>query len=85
MCLILIRFFQTDYESHGQGLSRRFNDAAAGGSPLMYYGDHLSPPDILEGLQAVLVHHADNHSNGSSSTPGWQSEQGRDHVHIHGH
>lgn len=95
MCLILVRLQcwlpLTDPEHHGQELSRRFSDPAAGGSPLRWFGDHLqykcSPLlyDLLEGLQAVLMHRADNHSNGSSSTPGWPSEQGRDHVHIHGH
>lgn len=95
MCLILVRVLcwlpLTDHEHHEQGLSRRFSDPAAGGSPLMWFGDHLQYKcapllcDLLEGLQAVLMHRADNHSNGSSSTPGWPSEPGGDHVHIHGH
>lgn len=81
----------TNQEHHGQELSRRFSDPAAGGSPLTQFGDHLQYKcssflcDLLEGLQAVLMHRADNHSNGSSSTPGRPSEPGGDHVRIHGH
>lgn len=94
-CLILVGLQcwlpLTCREHHRQGPARRFSDPAAGGSPLTWFGDHLQYKcwpllcDFLEGLQAVLMHRADNHSNGSSSTPGWPPEPGGDHVHIHGH